>query len=173
MHDYFLAAARGRTREYQRGATLVEFALTVPLFLILFLFMVDASVVLYRHLRLSHVTTELTRTLSTKLGERMEIMGGTVDCLDIVSTANQVIADYRAANPLMSQGFNLDLLDIRGNVPPYPLISVRGSWAGSCIACMFFNTSSGMTLQAQSVLVIENNNPITCNACGGVACVPT
>ena len=160
-------------RVTQQGATLVEFALTVPLFLLLFLFMIDASLVLYKHLRLSHVTTEITRVLSTKLGERMEVLGGDIDCAEVVSTTAQVIADYRSQKPALAQGFGLDLLSIRGDVPPYPLIGVRGAWAGNCVACRFFNTSTGMTLQAQSVLVVENDNRITCNSCSGVACVPT
>lgn len=157
-----------------KGATMIEFLLALPFLLRLFLFMIDASFVLYKYLRLNHAATELTRRLSTNLGEQFEIRSGTtIQCGDIVNWSNQVIAQYRSDRSAIVGDMSLNLESIRASVPPYPLISVAATWSGSCITCAFFHSGPGTSLQTRSVLVIENNNPIDCSSCGGlVNCVP-
>ena len=153
---------------------MIEFALALPLLLMLFFFMIDASYVLYKYLRLNHVTTEITRKLSTHLGEQFEMLGeATIQCGDIVNWSNQVIAQYRLDHSAITADFTLNLESVRASVPPYPMISVAGSWAGTCLTCTFFHSGPGTSLQTKSILVIENNNPIECASCSGVLnCVP-
>lgn len=157
-----------------QGATLIEFLLAVPFLLMLFLFMIDASYVLYKYLRLNHVATELTRRLSTNLGEQFELRAGTtIQCGDILTWSNQVIAQYRLDRAVIVGDMSLNLESVRAGVPPYPLISVAGAWSGTCITCAFFQSGPGTSLQTRSILVIENNNPIDCSSCSGVLnCVP-
>lgn len=157
------------------GASIIEMVLVLPILLLLVLFLADAGYLLHHYLRLTHHVAEVTRDLSTTIGEKadyLERQGLGRMCEDEADLTGpqslfcrgcDVLTDYESSKGDLVKDFDFQLVKLAegrkfvtagGTVDGFGLVSVRGRWPRKCILCRFFADAG--TIEVQSILVIEN-----------------
>lgn len=145
---------KDQARRRLLGASLVEFALVVPLLLIFMAFILDAFYVAHMYSRLTFETAEITRFVASVTGRGSL----TRDCAQLETLASDAIDNFTGRSPL-SKGMTFTAT-VRGGdllgVPNYRVLSIRGAWKLTCSTCRFF--SKGKELSNESTLIVESSS---------------
>ncbi|NDC36815.1 MAG: pilus assembly protein [Proteobacteria bacterium] len=146
-----------------RGAAMLEFAVAAPIILLMFTLVIDGGFLMYRYLRLRHITAQVAREMATTaaaqlVAQQPRSCPGAQCCATVREFACAARSRiYTADTDALQKGISFYVEQINPN--PWkgiPLIRVRGELAPLCMFCRIFAfTSSGFTLKAISVVGFE------------------
>ncbi|RME58528.1 MAG: pilus assembly protein [Candidatus Dadabacteria bacterium] len=136
------------------GAVLVEFALTAIIYFTVVFFLIDAAFFLHRYLRLIHATREVSRYLSTELGEWADMQSSPANCND-TSTINDLLNSAISSVPADTSSFNFSATTSSSSTT-LPLLTVTGTWQGICFICTFFGNIGQVSVV--NIVPIETAN---------------
>lgn len=156
------------------GAALAEFAVAAPFIFIMFALVVDGGFLMYRYLRLRHITNQVAREMATTAAVRL-ITQRPSDCTpNIGPTCCTVVQGYacsaqsnfyNSATDVIQRGINFSVQGIAAN--PWrgiPLITVRGTVNSPCLFCRLFSTPINLTAISVVAFEVEGYNGLSCTS---------
>jgi Tfp pilus assembly protein FimT len=136
-------------RRAQRGATMIEFSLVLPVVLILIFFAVDGFIAASRYSRLTYAVSELSRRVSVQVG----IAALADDDCGVLTE----LADDRGQAWIVGAleslvGTNSEITFRVQTGEPYPFLTVSGNVQNGCVFCRFLPAGA---LSTSATLAIE------------------
>jgi hypothetical protein len=149
-------------KSLENGSTFVEFAIGLPVLMLLIIMMMDASLYLLQRSMITNAAANLNRTLATGIGQ-VEAdpaglsLSGLPACAFLEIYAASVKERFAADNSLYFEGASFELTMKSQNLIPFRLITITGYKPFACLSCKFFPINLP-PISHRSTLVVERPN---------------